>query len=109
MLFRSRGAWALDEAAPEAEKGFLLNHLIHELLPPKGDGLRWSNSDPITGQAVLDSIAEAYDMAALAPIVTEAGGRFSSLDGVDGPFGGSAVSSNGVLHEAAIAALAGNG
>ena len=25
--------------------------LIHELLPPKGDGLRWSNSDPITGQA----------------------------------------------------------
>ena len=33
------------------QKGFLLNHLIHELLPPKGDGLRWSNSDPITGQA----------------------------------------------------------
>ena len=29
----------------------LLNHLIHELLPPKGDGMRWSNSDPITGQA----------------------------------------------------------
>ncbi|MEC8197575.1 MAG: hypothetical protein VX228_15005, partial [Pseudomonadota bacterium] len=27
------------------------NHLIHELLPPKGDGLRWANSDPITGQA----------------------------------------------------------
>ena len=37
--------------APEARKGFLLNHLISELLPPKGDGLRWSNSDPITGQA----------------------------------------------------------
>ena len=45
------GAWALDKNAPEATKGFLLNHLIHELLPPKGDGLRWSNSDPITGQA----------------------------------------------------------
>ena len=29
----------------------MLNHLIHELLPPKGDGLRWANSDPITGQA----------------------------------------------------------
>ncbi len=26
----------------EATKGFLLNHLIHELLPEKGDGLRWS-------------------------------------------------------------------
>jgi sulfite dehydrogenase (quinone) subunit SoeA len=48
---KRKGAWALDGDAPEATKGFLLNHLIHELLPPKGDGLRWSNSDPITGQA----------------------------------------------------------
>jgi len=48
---KRKGAWALDENAPEATKGFLLNHLIHELLPPKGDGLRWANSDPITGQA----------------------------------------------------------
>ncbi|MEO0380957.1 MAG: molybdopterin oxidoreductase family protein, partial [Pseudomonadota bacterium] len=48
---KRKGAWALDEQAPEATKGFLLNHLIHELLPPKGDGLRWANSDPITGQA----------------------------------------------------------
>ena len=48
---KRRGAWALDEKAPEAEKGFLLNHLIGELLPAKGDGLRWSNSDPVTGQA----------------------------------------------------------
>jgi len=32
-------------------KGFLLNHLISELLPEKGDGMRWSNSDPVTGQA----------------------------------------------------------
>ena len=48
---KRKGAWALDRDAPETTKGFLLNHLIHELLPPKGDGLRWSNSDPITGQA----------------------------------------------------------
>ncbi|MEO1379175.1 MAG: molybdopterin oxidoreductase family protein [Pseudomonadota bacterium] len=48
---KRKGAWALAEDAPEATKGFLLNHLIHELLPPKGDGLRWANSDPITGQA----------------------------------------------------------
>lgn len=39
-----------------------------------------------------------WDMAPLAVIVEEAGGRFSSLDGVDGPFGGSGVSSNGLLH-----------
>ena len=48
---KRKGTWALDEDAPEATKGFLLNHLIHELMPPKGDGLRWANSDPITGQA----------------------------------------------------------
>ncbi len=48
---KRKGAWALDADAPEATKGFLLNHLIHELLPAKGDGMRWSNSDPITGQA----------------------------------------------------------
>jgi anaerobic selenocysteine-containing dehydrogenase len=45
------GAWALSPDAPEARKGFLLNHLINELLPPRPDGHRWSNSDPITGQA----------------------------------------------------------
>jgi anaerobic selenocysteine-containing dehydrogenase len=48
---KRKGAWALDTDAPEATKGFLLNHLIHELLPERGDGLRWSNSDPVTGQA----------------------------------------------------------
>jgi len=48
---KRRGAWALDEGAQEAEKGFLLNHLISELLPEQKDGMRWSNSDPITGQA----------------------------------------------------------
>ncbi|MCV2864892.1 molybdopterin oxidoreductase family protein [Defluviimonas sp. WL0075] len=48
---KRKGAWALDPAAPEATKGFLLNHLISELLPDRGDGYRWSNSDPITGQA----------------------------------------------------------
>ena len=47
---KRKGAWALSEDAPEATKGFLLNHLIHELLPTRGDGHRWSNSDPITGQ-----------------------------------------------------------
>ena len=48
---KRKGAWQLDENAPEAKKGFLLNHLIHELLPAKQDGMRWANSDPITGQA----------------------------------------------------------
>ena len=41
---------------------------------------------------------ELHDMAALVTVVTEAGGRFTALDGVDGPFGGNAVATNGELH-----------
>ncbi|MFD1211191.1 histidinol-phosphatase [Arthrobacter sp. GCM10027362] len=40
-----------------------------------------------------------YDMAALVPIVSEAGGRFTSLEGEEGPFGGNALATNGLLHE----------
>ncbi len=45
------GAWNLDPGAPEARQGFLLNHLIDELLPERDGGHRYSNSDPVTGQA----------------------------------------------------------
>jgi len=45
------GAWNLAPDVPEAAQGFLLNHLISELLPEQGDGPRLSNSDPVTGQA----------------------------------------------------------
>lgn len=48
---------------------------------------------------------EVYDMAALDIIVREAGGRFSSLDGTDGPFGGNALATNGHLHDAALSFL----
>jgi len=57
------GAWALDPSAPETRRGFLLNHLIHELLPARGDGLRWSNSDPVTGQAAWYDLRVAIERA----------------------------------------------
>jgi histidinol-phosphatase len=46
-----------------------------------------------------------HDMAALDVIVREAGGRFTSLDGTDGPFGGNALATNGHLHDAALSFL----
>jgi histidinol-phosphatase len=49
---------------------------------------------------------QPYDMAALVPIVEEAGGRFSSVDGTPGPWSGNALATNGALHEAALGALA---
>ncbi len=45
------GAWALSPDSPESQKGFLLNHLISDLLPEREGGYRYSNSDPVTGQA----------------------------------------------------------
>ena len=48
---------------------------------------------------------QPYDMAALAPIVQEAGGTFTSIDGQPGPWHGSALATNGLLHAAALAVL----
>ncbi len=44
------GAWALSPRAPEVQRGFLLNHVIGELLP-EARGYVHANADPITGQA----------------------------------------------------------
>jgi histidinol-phosphatase len=47
-----------------------------------------------------------WDLAALVPIVTEAGGTFSDLSGRPGPGQGSAVATNGVLHGDVLERLA---
>ena len=63
----------------------------------------------LVAEGAVDLAAEPelslWDMAALAPIVTEAGGRFTGLDGADGVHSGNAAASNGLLHEALLAAL----
>ena len=65
------GAWALNENAPEAKKAFILNHLISELLPERGDGLRWSNSDPITGQAAWYDLCVRIEKAPKADEISQ--------------------------------------
>ncbi len=47
---KAQGAWGLAAEANEAQRGFLLNHVIAEELPA-AEGRRMSNSDPVTGQA----------------------------------------------------------
>ena len=73
----------------------------------RGLGDFWSHmlvAEGAVDVAIEPSLA-LWDMAALDLIVREAGGRFTSLDGVDGPFGPNAISSNGALHGAIVAAL----
>lgn len=48
---------------------------------------------------------ELYDMAALVPIVQEAGGTFTSLENDPGCSGPNALASNGLLHQRALEAL----
>lgn len=68
----------------------------------------WSHM--MVAEGVVDCSAEPevslWDLAALQVIVTEAGGRFSDLSGVEHADGGSVVSSNGLLHDDILIALA---
>jgi histidinol-phosphatase len=63
----------------------------------------------LLAEGAVDIAAEPelalYDMAALDVIVREAGGRFTSLDGAAGPWGGNALATNGHLHDAALSFL----
>ncbi len=71
------GSWTLAPDAPEARKGFLLNHLISELLPAEKDGRRLSNSDPVTGQAAWFDLRVAIEKCEPGEEVSEP--QFPSL------------------------------
>lgn len=63
----------------------------------------------LVAEGAVDVAAEPelnlWDMAPLDIIVREAGGRFTSLAGADGPWGANALATNGRLHDAAMAYL----
>jgi histidinol-phosphatase len=63
----------------------------------------------LLAEGALDVVGEfdlqPYDMAALIPIVLEAGGQFTSVDGEAGPWHGSALATNGVLHDEVLGFL----
>ncbi|MQA04716.1 MAG: histidinol-phosphatase [Streptosporangiales bacterium] len=63
----------------------------------------------LVAEGAVDIAAEPavslWDLAALAVIVEEAGGRFTGLNGTPGPHSGDAVATNGLLHDKVLAAL----
>jgi histidinol-phosphatase len=85
--------------------GFL--DLTRNVWRTRGYGDFWSYMLVAEGAADIaaETELEVYDMAALVPIVTEAGGRFTSLDGEPGPWGGNALATNGHLHDEALVYL----
>jgi histidinol-phosphatase len=67
----------------------------------RGFGDFWSHILVAEGAADIAAEPEVsvWDLAALDILVREAGGAFISLDGTAGPHGGSAVATNGLLHQ----------
>ena len=63
----------------------------------------------LLADGAIDAVGEfdlqPYDMAALIPIIEEAGGRFTSIDGAVGPWHGTALATNGALHDAVLKAV----
>ncbi|GED98897.1 histidinol-phosphatase [Gordonia crocea] len=63
----------------------------------------------LVAEGAVDIAAEPevslWDLAAVDVLVREAGGVFTNLEGEAGPRGGSAVATNGALHDEVVAAL----
>src|SRR6185312_3194750 len=103
LSYSSLGGWR--------ERGQLENMLdLHDMVwRTRAYGDFWSYC--LLAEGAVDIACEPelnlYDMAALVPIVTEAGGRFTSLDGEDGCLGGNALATNSLLHEDTLSMLNG--
>jgi histidinol-phosphatase len=67
----------------------------------------WSHMMVAEGSvdAALEPELNAWDMAALVPIIEEAGGTITALDGSSPMVGGNAVSSNSLIHSAVLGAF----
>jgi histidinol-phosphatase len=86
----------------------LLAHLAGATARQRGYGDFWSYCLLAAGStdAVVEARLNAWDLAAVRAVVEAAGGRVTDLDGVDRSDGGSAVATNGRLHEELLAAIA---
>lgn len=98
LSYSSLGGW---EKA-RLDGGFAT--LMQQVWRTRAYGDFWSYM--MVAQGVVDIACEPeleiYDMAALVPIVTEAGGRFTDLQGNLGPWGGNGIATNGALHSQAL-------
>ncbi|MBD8024375.1 inositol monophosphatase family protein [Microbacterium gallinarum] len=95
VSFQSIGQWR------DAGKLDALERLTASVWRDRGYGDAWPYM--LLAEGRLELVAEfgvkEYDIAALVPIVTEAGGRFTSFDGNDSLSERSSLATNGVLHD----------
>jgi histidinol-phosphatase len=102
LSYASISAWV------EAHQGQQFVDLLRRCWRTRAYGDFWSYM--LLAEGGVDIACEPqlrlYDMAACSIIVTEAGGKFSDLDGRPGPHGDGAYATNGRLHNAVLAQLA---
>ncbi len=91
------------------ERGPAFVSLIDSCWRSRGMGDFWSHM--LVAEGAVDIAVEptlaVWDMAALDIIVREAGGSFTSIDGLTGPHHGSGLSTNGLIHEQVVKFLNG--
>ncbi|MDR2931250.1 MAG: histidinol phosphatase [Propionibacteriaceae bacterium] len=89
-------------------RGHQFGELLRQAKRTRGFGDFWSYM--LVAEGAVDIATEPdlalHDMAALVPIVTEAGGRFTSIDGALGASGPGALATNGRLHDEVLDLLA---
>jgi histidinol-phosphatase len=101
LSFSSLGGW------DERGLGDRFLALARQCWRTRAFGDFWSHVLVAEGAAdvAVEPEVALWDLAALQVIVEEAGGRFTDLAGAARPDGGSAVSTNGLLHPPVLAAL----
>ena len=105
LSFQSLAQWR--------DAGYLdrLLTLSQQVWRDRAYGDLWSYA--LLAEGLIDITGEfdvkPYDLAALVPIVEEAGGRFTSITGEPGPWHGSSLATNGLLHDAVLDVLADRG
>ena len=101
IVFGDVEAWAGTELAER------FHGLAHAAKRNRGFGDFWGHMLVARGaaEAMIEPELSEWDFAPLVPILTEAGGRVTQLDGTPPTHGGSLLSSNGRVHDEVIAAL----
>jgi histidinol-phosphatase len=101
-------AWDSAERFHTDRIGARMLELSHRCWRTRGIGDFWQHLLVAEGafDIAIDPIVSPWDIAALVPIIAEAGGRWSTLDGHTDAAGGSLVCTNGALHDAVVEALA---
>ena len=117
---RGGGAWVNDDrirvSAMRQIEDAVLSFALEQPIPSlagyawhaRGYGDFWAHM--LVAEGAVDGAVDAvgvkvWDLAAIQPIVEEAGGRFSDSAGVARVDGGTAVSSNGHLHDVLLEAV----